>query len=121
MNIQVPAQVAVESFLDNPRYIGANQRYMMLKAVFADVFHQFLKLRHLCNNNTSVHSIRVVGHLAFTHVCLYATLRVVGRYAEVGKVARAYLGINSPEGIDFAKSSAKHTERTETQIVVADE
>ena len=94
---------------------------MVLEAVAADVLHEFLEIRNLGNSDAAVHSVRIVGDYALAEISLDLSLGVVGGDAEEGEVAFGNLCADSAEGTHLAEGTAKHSERGELQVLVADE
>ena len=70
MYIQIPAQIAVDSLLQDVDHVGAHHGYVVFETILADILHQFLEVVHLRHGDTSVHAIRVVGQLALAQIAL---------------------------------------------------
>ena len=116
MYIQIPAQIAVDSLLQDVDHVGAHHGYVVFETILADILHQFLEVVHLRHGDTSVHAIRVVGQLALAQIALDASQRVVSRNAEEGEITLRTLGIHSSEGIDLTERTSQHAERAKLQV-----
>ena len=79
MHIKIPAEIAVESLLDDTCHISTHECHMVFETVLADILHQLLQFRHLGDNDAAIHAVWIVGHLSLSHVCLYHSLCIVGR------------------------------------------
>lgn len=47
MHIKIPAEIAVESLLDDTCHISTHECHMVFETVLADILHQLLQFRHL--------------------------------------------------------------------------
>ena len=121
MHIKIPSEVVLEGIGDDVGHIAAHKGNMMLEAVATDVLHQLLEVIDLGNSDATIHSVRIVGDLAFAYVSANLAGSIVGRYAEESELTFADLGINSTEGTHLAECAAQDTKWSELEVVVADE
>lgn len=110
VDVEVPAEVGLDGFVQDVNDIGAAHSHMVLEAILADILHQLLQVVHLCDGNTSVHAVWVVGQLSLTQIGLDTALRVVGRDAEEGERTFADLGIYGSKGVDLTQCTPQHAE-----------
>ena len=112
MHIKVPTQISLYRFIEDIHYIGAAHSDVMLETVFANILHQLLKVIHLGDSDTTVHSVGVVSDLALAEISLDTTFRVVGGDTEEGERTARHLGIDSTEGVDLTQCASQYTEGT---------
>ena len=120
MNVEVPAEVGLDGLLYDINDIGSTHGYMVLEAILADILHQLLQVVHLCDGDTPVHAVGVVGELALAQISLNATFGVVGGDAEEGEGAFADFCVDGAKGVNLAQCATQHAEGTQLQVVVAD-
>lgn len=116
MYVELPAQIAVDSFLQDVHHIGANHGHVVFEAVLADVFHELLQVVHLSDSDATIHAVGIVRQAAFAQIALDAAQRVIGRNAEESEVAFRAFGVDGAEGVDFAECAAKYAQGTEFEV-----
>ena len=121
MYIKIPTEVVFERIGNDISHITAHKCNMMLETIAADVLHQFLEVIDLGDSDTTIHTIRIVGDLAFAYVCTNLAGCIVGRYTEEGELAFADLGIHGAEGTHLAECATQDTEWGKLKVVVANE
>ena len=123
MHIKIPSEIVLERIGNDVGHIAAHKGNMVLEAIATDVLHQLLEVIDLGDSNATIHSVRIVGDLAFAFAYVSANLAgsIVGRYTEEGEFTFTDLGIHCAEGAHLAECASQDTKWSELKVVVADE
>ena len=87
VNIKFPTEIGLYGLANNLCHMAAYQCHMVLETVLADILHQLLEVVHLGHGNATIHSVRLIGDIAFAKIGFDTTTRIVGGNTEEGEVA----------------------------------
>ena len=118
MYVKVPAEIVVHGLFDDVLHLAAYESHVVLEPVLADELHQLLEILDFGYRYAPVHSVMVIGHLAFASVSLNGPGGVVGGNPEEREYAFGNLPVYCTECVDLAQSTSENTQRGQMDIVL---